>query len=150
MGDNMRILLKSEWSGLGTYGAADNQLLIAGQLACARNWFCYKKDMDPESLTSWAVATTSVIKAVRTAIDAIPSGPKKAKAEHQLELAERAMKEAEAVKARDLGYELCFRSYPPHTMAMKRIGSVDCWWCPTCELTWDGRSLEDLAGEDPA
>ena len=105
--------------------------------------------MNPEDIQAWSAAISAVVGKLKDIISLIPSSEKKDQVLRDLEQAEKKIREAEAIKAKDIGYDLCYRQYPPHIMVVKRIGNDDYSFCPECKLTWDGRTEHEILGRNP-
>jgi hypothetical protein len=86
--------------------------------------------MNIGSLTKTIGFFTTAIAAIKQAIDMLPEGSQKSKAETALEQAERQLRIAEAETAQGLGYELCRNHFPPEIMTSKDDKN---WKCPTCD-----------------
>ena len=72
---------------------------------------------------------SSALAALKQAKDLLPDGSKKAEAEAALERAEREFQLAEAETARQLGYQLCKKHFPPEIMLSE---DEHLWECPQC------------------
>lgn len=91
--------------------------------------------MNPDEIKAWALAGSAAIVALKEAISLLPSGTKKEEAERAVARAEQEMKEAEAVVAKKLGFEICTRCWPPEIMT---IADDDLYRCRACGKPFPG------------
>ena len=85
--------------------------------------------MDTESLKEGLTVLGAAIKMLKSLKPLIPSGAKRDEAERLLSEAELKMKEAEARLAKDLGFRICKRCWPPEIMTQNDVGE---WVCRCC------------------
>ena len=85
--------------------------------------------IDAHQIKEWAEATGSVITSVKAAIGLLPAGPKKEEAQRHLERAEFDFKRAQAESARQLGFELCPRCWPPEIILIAANDKKICRGC---------------------
>jgi hypothetical protein len=92
--------------------------------------------MDIDAVAKGVGLFGSAVVALKQAIELLPDSSKKAEAAAALERAEREFKLAEAETARNLGYEVCRKHFPPEIM----LSEDDMVWkCPKCENMKDLR-----------
>jgi len=86
--------------------------------------------IDPVDIKTWAEATGAVFKAIRSVLDSIPSGKKRKEAERLLAEAEQEQKKAEAMLAKQLGFQICQDCWPPEIMVFSKAdGFLRCRNC---------------------
>ncbi len=85
--------------------------------------------MDINELTPWIESAKSAIATLKLIKDLLPSGAKREEAEKLIAKAEHDLRLADAALARDLGYGLCFRHFPPGIL-LEEDGDV--LRCHTC------------------
>lgn len=85
--------------------------------------------IDPADIKSWSEAAGAALAALKAAKDLLPAGKKKQDAERAIEAAERDLQVAYASAAKELGFELCRRHWPPGIMVMN---DRDIYVCRDC------------------
>jgi hypothetical protein len=94
--------------------------------------------VNPEVIKSWSEAAAVALAALKAAKDLLPGGKKKLDAEKAIEAAERDLHIAQASAAKELGFELCRRHWPPGIMV---LNDKDIYVCRDCGKPDDSRQL---------
>src|SRR4051794_19375435 len=71
---------------------------------------------DPEILKTWFETGKSALEFLKVGVSLLPKGQKREEIQTQLNKAERALGEANAKMAKELGYEICHCTHPPQIM----------------------------------
>jgi hypothetical protein len=85
--------------------------------------------ISPADIKSWSEAAAAALATLKVAKDLLPAGKKKQDAEKAIEAAERDLQVAHASAAKELGFELCRRHWPPGIMVMD---DRDIYVCRDC------------------
>ena len=86
-------------------------------------------NVNPEDIKSWSSAAAAALAALKAAKDLLPAGMKKKEAENAIEVAEQNLQLAHASAAKELGFELCRRHWPPGIMV---LNDKDIYVCRDC------------------
>src|ERR1043166_3839523 len=86
-------------------------------------------NLNPAEIKSWSEAAAAALAALKAAKDLLPAGKKKQDAEKAIEAAERDLQLAHVSAAKDLGFELCRRHWPPGIMI---VDDRDIYVCRDC------------------
>jgi hypothetical protein len=85
--------------------------------------------VDIDAFTKGLGLIGSAIATIKQVIELLPDSPKKDEAMVALKQAERELKIAEGETARELGYEICRKHFPPEIMLSEDDST---WSCPIC------------------
>ena len=85
--------------------------------------------MNIDDIKPWIESANSVLTTFKALKDLLPAGQKRDDAERLLKNAERDLKLTEGRIARDLGFQLCPRCWPPEIMLVAADDLLRCRRC---------------------